>query len=131
MKRAFLSAMAIAAITASLITVVGLGYYGYRATTDPIRSYFRYDTPSWIAADPYIGFVLKPRLSVKVYFGNSTQQVFTDEFGNRATSNEGASPAQTDIVSIGCSQTWGHGVSAEETFSHVTGKLLQMSSVNL
>src|SRR5262245_60047144 len=130
MKRAFLSAVVIAVNTAGLLTVVGLWYYGYRAINDPIRSYFRYDTPSWLAEDPYIGYVLRPRLNVKVYVGNSTQRIFTDEYGNRAISHDADPLIHADIVSIGCSQTWGYGVSAEQTFSHVTGKLLQMSSVN-
>lgn len=116
-------------IAASIAGGVGL-YVVYDALTDPARalpgaevlteSEFIFDL------DPELGFVHKPDLSRADGVGR-----FTDRRGARVAGPGLATPATVDLVSIGCSQTFGHGVPASATFTGVLADRLGLSAANL
>ena len=94
-----------------------------------------------VAYDPEIGFVPNPNtVSRRTHFDRDGKQVasyriFNDRRGARVTQPGELAPARPDILFIGDSFAWGHGVENEQTFAHrvplelgVTGANLAMAS---
>jgi hypothetical protein len=113
--RAILLALPIAAL---LLCIGTVGYWTipaapFHAEGDPLISY-----------DPEIGFVPRPNsVTRRTDFDSQgaavvSYHVFNDRRGARVTRPGDQSPAHPDILFIGDSVTWGHGVENEETFSY-------------
>ncbi len=90
-----------------------------------------------IAYDPEIGFVPYPNTvtqrtdtdrkgNVKLSY-----HVFNDRRGARVTQPGQSAPAHPDIVFLGDSFTWGHGVENEQTFAHLVPLALGVTGANL
>jgi hypothetical protein len=90
-----------------------------------------------IAYDGEIGFVPeRSGRSRRVYLGEAGRttlayHLFTDPRGARVSRPEEAIAERPDVVAIGCSFTWGHGVENEETFAARLGHELGVSVSNL
>jgi hypothetical protein len=90
-----------------------------------------FDGDSIIAYDSAIGFVPRPssRTRIDVASGLS-YHVYTDERGARLTIPGLRSPAHTDIMTIGCSFTWGHGLENQDTFAAKVAQRLGATGLN-
>ena len=117
--------------TIILIIFCGLIYYAVLAMKNPIRLNVQHDLPNMIEEDKKLGFRMKPFLNISYPVGNVKQDFITDKNGNRAISPDSPIITMAEVISIGCSQTWGHGVPADKTYSYVLGQLTQLPSVNL
>jgi hypothetical protein len=124
-----LAALPIAAILAGIGT---LAYW-----TVPAASFVVLQGEPLIAYDPEIGFVLYPNtVTRRTDFDGSgneivSYRVFSDRRGARVTHPGEAAPAHPDILFIGDSFTWGHGVDNEYTFAHLVPLALGVTGANL
>lgn len=90
-----------------------------------------------IAYDGEIGFVPQRNgRSKRVYLGVDGKpalayHLFTDRRGARISRPEEASSERADIVTIGCSFTWGHGFENEHTFASKVARSLGVTVSNL
>jgi hypothetical protein len=118
--------------------LLGIGIVSY--WTIPAAP-FRAEGGSLISYDPEIGFVPRPNATMGRTDTDSQGKVvvsfrlFNDSRGARVTRSGEQAPVHPDILFIGGSDTWGHGVEAEETFAYrvplelgVTGANLSMGS---
>jgi hypothetical protein len=123
------------ALTA-VVTLVGcvaivLVYFGWRGATLPrIDSRLAGD---WIMErDDEIGFVAPRSASTEIRHlrAGIRWHIFTD--GKRARVNAAGdeTPARVDLMTVGCSFTWGAGVENEDTYAQQLGRLLGASVAN-
>ncbi len=120
--------------TLVLIGITGVGYYAVRATQFPIRIGRPFDYPFQFQPDPEVGFVRIANLDLKIPIGSKEfrqMRLYTNGQGLRVDRPNAPDYKTADILSIGGSQTLGHGVQAEQTFSQVMGRLLGVTSANL
>lgn len=123
-----LVALPIAAILAAIGTVA---YW-----TVPSGPYVMQGQPL-IAYDPEIGFVPYPNTVTRRIDmdrkGNATlsYHIFNDRRGARVSQPGEQAPAHPDIVFLGDSFTWGHGVENDQTFAHLVPLALGVSGANL
>ena len=114
--------------------VIGIGYLSYW-TIAPFRVLAEGDP--LFAFDAEIGYVARPNSSTRWAIlgadGKPTLQyhVYTDRRGARVASRGERSPDQPDILILGDSFTWGHGVEGDETFALKTISALGASGANL
>lgn len=102
--------------------------------TPSIYSPISCDIPNTVQADPVLGYKPIENLNVIFPIGNTTIQhvpQLTNDRGVRIASKNSAQERETSIITIGCSQTWGQGVFAENTFSNLLQTLLEKSVTNL
>lgn len=123
-----LAALPIAAVLA------GIGILAY--WTMPASTFVLQGEPL-IAYDPEIGFVPYPNTKTRrTDIDRNGKQVvsyrlFNDRRGARVTQPGAAAPAHPDILFIGDSLTWGHGVENEETFANRVPLALGVTGANL
>jgi hypothetical protein len=123
---AYLPAAATFLIGIEVVSYATIPTFPLRLETDLINSY-----------DPEIGYV--PRANSWDHLVNLDPQgkavtdydVYTDRNGARVSQRGEQGPTHPDIVSIGCSFTWGHGVNNENTFTTRAAKALGLTSTNL
>jgi hypothetical protein len=116
-----------------ILALLGLGYSSYwtiaptpmRIEGDPI-----------IAYDAEIGFVPRPNSRTRRTDVGAdgrlilSYHLLTDRRGARVTSPGEGSPAHVDVVTIGCSFTWGHGFENEDTFAAKVAQALGVTGSN-
>lgn len=78
-----------------------------------------------------LGFKPKPGIQVTDYAGSKGFDVLTDSRGARITPGQSPSLQTVNILGVGCSQTWGHGVQSHETFLARVGVELGLTVANL
>ena len=114
--------------------VIGIGYMSYW-TIPPLRAQIEGD--HLFVYDPEIGYVARPSNSSKWTVvgteGKPTLQyhLFTDRLGARVSHRGEQSPDRVDVLLVGDSFTWGHGVEGHETFAFKTIRALGGSGANL
>jgi hypothetical protein len=111
----------IVGVALGLVTLlVGLGLAA--SWSSPAAS-VRLEGDDLIVYDPEIGFVPPPSSRTRrTYLGPDGRpqlvyHLFTDERGARITHAGAKTAERTEIVTIGCSFTWGHGMENEDTFA--------------
>jgi len=114
--------------------VVGIGFTSY--WTIPRFRVIAEGDPLF-AFDPETGYIARPSSSTKwTVLGANNEpmfqyHVYTDQRGARVSSPGRRSPDQVDILVLGDSFAWGHGVENEDTFASRTIAALGGSGVNL
>lgn len=85
-----------------------------------------------MAADPNIGYVAAKNSSTVRHDINSgiSYQLYVDNRGARVNTPAEQTPGKVDILAIGGSYTWGHGVNNENTFPQILSRDLGMSIAN-
>jgi hypothetical protein len=96
----------------------GIGYY--------LLSNSSKDSLPVVTGDPllkfdrHLGFIANTSAKTERSFAGGSYEVVTDSSGARISSpDEKTVNATTPITVVGCSFTWGHGVSNEETYSRI------------
>jgi pimeloyl-ACP methyl ester carboxylesterase len=116
------------------VLVAGIGYISYW-TIPPFRVIAEGDP--LFAFDPETGYVARPNSSTKwTVLGASDKpnleyHVHTDDRGARVSKSGQRSAEQVDIIILGDSFAWGHGVEYEDTFAFKTIAALGGSGANL
>src|SRR5215216_6358964 len=100
-------------------------------------SYGQIEGDPIVVYDPEVGFVPRPNSSsVSTGFAPNGMPIFhynlyTDSRGARVSRPGEQTPGQIDILFIGDSFTWGHGVQNEQTFAAKIANALGLSGANL
>lgn len=119
---------------AIIAAVVGIELVGYR--TIPAWP-FKVDGDPIIVFDPEIGFVPSRQASSlrSDYYPDGRLRLqyhlYTDQRGARVSRPGESTPDHADVVFIGDSFTWGHGIEGADTFAYGVGKRLATSTENL
>jgi hypothetical protein len=114
--------------------LVGIGYVSYW-TIPPFRVYVEGDP--FLSYDSEIGYVARPNSSAKwtvfATDGKISRQyhVHTDRRGARVANRGEQTPDHVDIVIVGDSFAWGHGVDGYDTFAYKVMSTLGGSGANL
>ena len=115
-------------------TIFGVvGFIAWEARTDPPRTEADITvigrTNYQYQFDRELGFAPRPNFSDVQVVGKIITPIYTDSTGARIdTPNTPAK--QHEIVAVGCSQTFGHGVRNEDTFASIIGNRLGKSVGN-
>jgi hypothetical protein len=91
----------------------------------------RYEGDALIAYDPDIGFVANPGSRSKSSFSDFAYSTYHNERSARVSVPGERSPDRVEIVTVGCSFSWGHGVENEETFAVRVARELGVTHTNL
>lgn len=122
------TALAAAALLPSLVLLlIGLHLYSYSTIPDYVG---RFEGGSLIVYDPEIGFVARPNAHVRWTPPVKPEgfDVYFDGRGARSDQRR-QTPSRSDLVFVGCSQTWGAFLNHEETFAaRLGGENLSMAS---
>src|SRR5713101_3646394 len=123
------------AIAFSLPLIAALGGLGISSYWTIAPAPVRLEGDPLMAYDPEIGFVPRPSSRTRrTDLGADgkpklTYHLLTDERGARITNSGEGNTVQADIVTVGCSFSWGHGFENEHTFAaNVTHSLGVMGS---
>ena len=109
-----------AVFAAGLCAALALGFFYLRARWEPFpRSDLRMEGDWPLQPDAEIGFVAvrNGRTWRRHLTSGLSYHLFTDARGARVNSPGDRTPPRVDILTIGCSFSWGHGIENEETFT--------------
>jgi hypothetical protein len=128
-----LAMLALASTVLSL--VVGIAVVGYWTVPNP-QLYVEGDG-YFLAFDPAIGMVPRPSSYTKRTDGPTPNRgpliydIYTDERGARVDGRDRQrGPAQAEIVTLGCSFTWGHAIANRDTYAARLGRELGVVNAN-
>jgi len=105
-------ALALGAIGAAgvfVVTAAVNAYRYYRSHQSNIAG------TSFIMEDPVTGYVQRPHIHNR-YTAPPAYDVYTDDLGARVATPGMRSPRKVDLLALGDSFTWGHGVQDESTY---------------
>jgi hypothetical protein len=114
-----------------LCTALVLGFFYLRARWEPFpRSDLRLEGDWPLQRDDEIGFVaVRNGRTLRRHLASGLRyHLFTDDLGARVNTPEDRTPPRVDVLTIGCSFSWGHGMENEETF---TERLRQRTGVTV
>jgi hypothetical protein len=121
----------VAALTASACLAVATAYFVYRGVTLP-RIGARL-TGDWLMErDDEMGFVAPRHASTEIRYvgGGVGWHIFTDAQRARVDAPGVETPERVDVMTVGCSFTWGAGVENPETYAQRLGRMLGASVAN-
>lgn len=107
----------------------GIDWFAYR-DMPRLLPQFRIDGDPMTKFDPEIGFVARPDSASVPHEENATYHVYTDHRGARVSAPGEQTPRPLDVMFLGDSFTWGHGVEETETFPHLAAEQLKASGAN-
>lgn len=111
------------------VFVVGLGEVSYWSVP---RFPAHFVGGPMISYDPEIGFVPTPNSSTTRTDGPTlSYHVYTDRRGARVSHPGDQSSEKLDMLFIGDSFTWGHGVENDDTYAALVPRRLHLSSANI
>ena len=122
-----------AMVGAALCAILGLGVFYVRARWEPFpRSDLRMEGDWPFQRDDEIGFVaVKNGRTLRRHLTSGLRyHLFTDARGARVNAPGDQTPPRVDLLTIGCSFTWGHGLENEETFTEGLRRRLGVTAAN-
>lgn len=124
-------------ITLALLAAIFCsGIYAVSYASVP-RMQIKFQGDSTIVFDPDIGFRPRPNSRTHISGWPSprrdllTYDVYTDDRGGRVPHPATRSLAHADLVSLGSSNTWGHGIEAERAYTALAASSLSITAENL
>ena len=84
---------------------------------------------SFIQEDRTIGYSQRPNIEMQ-HVTPPIYTVYTDNLGGRASHKGVVVPSSVDILGIGCSFAWGHGVDDQSTYLKLLGRDLHLTVFN-
>ena len=121
-----------AALTAAVCVALAAGYYALRARAySSLDLVLEGDFP--IEADDEIGFVpVRNGSTVRRHpRGGLAYHVFTSDRRARVSARGEATPPRVDLMTIGCSFSWGHGVENPQTYTALIARRDGLRAANL
>ncbi len=125
-------ALITAALTAAVCLGLLIGYYTIRARSyDALDLVLEGDFP--IEADDEIGFVPSRNASTWRRHPKTglSYHLFTSDRGARVSAAGDQTPPRVDLLTIGCSFSWGHGIENPETYTALVAQRTGMRAANL
>jgi hypothetical protein len=115
--------------------VVGAaGFAAVVATVNAYRYYRAHQSnilgPSFIMEDPVVGYVQRPHIHNR-YTSPPVYDLYTDDVGARVAAPGLHSPRKVDLLAVGDSFTWGHGVQDESTYVKRLAKAKGLTASNV
>ena len=109
-----------------------LGYYVHRISDIP-RFPIRVSGSPFTQRDPEIGFVPVPHGDTDFQHLDSGAHyhVVNDRLGARVNRPGDETPDRVDLLTLGCSFTWGYGVRNEDTYAQQLKQRLGVSTANV
>jgi hypothetical protein len=105
-----------------LLCVLVFAAYFFREAKIYFRTHQTYYTgDSFIEEDPQIGFRQRPNIKMQ-HIAPPVYTVYSDDLGLRVEKEGLQSPSTVDLLAVGCSFTWGHGVEDPATYIKVLGR---------
>lgn len=133
MKRKLLFVgITVAMVLSVCLALVG-GYFYMRAVKHPFpTSDLRVDGGRTWQPDDALGFAPAPNArSVRRHLRSGlSYAVFSDTRGLRVATAGDETPADVDLLAVGGSFTWGHGVAGDETYPAVLARELGLKAAN-
>jgi hypothetical protein len=132
-RRARLLAILTAALTLTVLAALFFGYFAVQAWRYPFRrSDVRVEGDWSFAADPEIGFVAaKNATTLRRHLkAGLAYHLHTDARGARVNAPGEQSLSHVDLMTIGCSFGWGHGIENPDTFTERLKRRLGVSGAN-
>ena len=127
-KRLFI----VLALAAGVVGAAGVAAVG--ATLDAYRYYRAHQSnilgASFIMEDPVVGYVQRPHVHNR-YTSAPVYDVYTDDLGARVARPGVRSPRKVDLLALGDSFTWGHGVQAESTYVNRLAEAKRLTASNV
>jgi hypothetical protein len=116
-KRKLLFVLFAGLLVASFAALIAFGSWAIRAYLlhRQFTRTIRWEGESFIRDDPELGYVARENASVR-QLRPLTFSVATDDRGGRVARPGMSAPEKIDVLSIGCSFTWGHGVEQPDTY---------------
>ncbi len=117
------------------IGAIALGIYIVSYATVPLQP-MRTEGDGLVAYDPEIGMIAKPNSTTRridvatAHRGPLDYTVHTNARSARTDHANEQVPPQLDIMTVGCSFSWGHGLASEDTFSSQIGRKLRVRTMN-
>jgi hypothetical protein len=122
-------------VLALAIGVIGAAVVAAAAITVNAYRYYRSHEShivgtSFIMEDPVIGFVQRPHVHNR-YTTPPAYDLYTDDLGARVAAPGVRSPRKVDLLAVGDSFTWGHGVQDESTYVKRLAKAKALTASNV
>jgi hypothetical protein len=130
-KRIFLAITPI--LTVAVCLAMLFGFFAYRAYMNPLmKSDVRLEGDFLIEEDGELGFVtVRNGYSIRSHLDSDLRyHLITDHRGARVNSADHQTPDAVDVMVIGGSYAWGHGVENEYTFAERLRRKLNVSVAN-
>jgi hypothetical protein len=119
--------------SAALCAALGLGVFYVRARWEPFpRSDLRMEGDWPLQRDDEIGFVaVKNGRTLRRHLASGLRyHLFTDNLGARVNTPGNQTARRVDLLTIGCSFSWGHGLENEDTFTEGLRRRLGVTVAN-
>ncbi len=128
-KRLFANLLVLSLSLAVALLAVGV-YYLAKAKAYYDQNPPKFQGDAYFEPDAELGFVQKPN-AVAWCIRPPVYAIYTDSRGVRVGRLGQESPERADVVAVGCSYTWGDGVSASDTYASVLARKTGLAVVNL
>jgi hypothetical protein len=118
--------------TATLMLLLVLGFYAAKAYAfhQNLASKFQWEGDSFVRDDAELGYV--PRANSAVRFRLPLEfSVYSDNRGGRVERAGMTAPARADVLTVGCSFTWGHGVDEGDTYARILKDRTELEVYNI
>lgn len=111
------------------------GYYYWKAANNPLRhnlSKIKLSGDHSIEKDAELGFIATPNASSRIEYPKSgvITNIYNDRLSARVNAPGDQTPKQVDILLVGGSFAWGHGMTNEETFLQQISNVLHLRVAN-
>jgi hypothetical protein len=121
-------------VLATFLVLLGMvfAYYvyeGHKYSAQKIRVRLRGGFP--FRGDTFLGYALKPNLSIVEESENNIYHIYSDDRGFRVSSSIDKIPGQVSIMTIGCSYGFGYRVDNPFTFTSLLGERFRVNVANL
>src|ERR1044071_6310316 len=114
----------------TVLCLVILAAYFFREAKIYFRTHPTYYTgDSFIEEDPQMGFRQRPNIKMQ-HRAPPNYTVYTDNLGLRVEKEGLQAPSNVDVLAIGCSVTWGHGVEDPATYIKILGRKRNLKVAN-
>jgi hypothetical protein len=120
------------AIPVLCVSMILAGYCGYVSHQAKTKIDLRIDGDWPVVADAVLGFsAAKNASTLRRYIRRGlAYNLFTDERGARVNTSGQQTQDRVEILTVGGSFSWGHGVENEKTFTELLGRRLAAPVAN-
>lgn len=128
-KKRYKIALGAALLVLAVMSVIVLSYYTAKAYNYYKNHHSFWVGDSYVKSDPVLGYVATPNAKVK-HIRHPIFSVYSDDRGGRVIGPGQRAPGKIDLLSVGCSFTWGHGIEDDDTYIKILGRMTGLTAYN-